>query len=70
MVNLIKSFPVAVGTFDTPTPIGLFTITEKSSWGEGFGARWMRLSVPWGIYGIHGTNKPVVYWGALNHMDA
>ncbi|MCR4429867.1 MAG: peptidoglycan-binding protein [Tepidanaerobacteraceae bacterium] len=53
-----KSFPVAVGTFDTPTPIGLFTITQKDIWGEGFGSRWMRLSVPWGIYGIHGTNKP------------
>jgi len=53
-----KSFPVAVGTFDTPTPIGLFTITQKESWGEGFGSRWMRLNVPWGVYGIHGTNKP------------
>jgi peptidoglycan hydrolase-like protein with peptidoglycan-binding domain len=62
-----KSFPVAVGTFDTPTPIGLFTITEKSSWGEGFGARWMRLSVPWGIYGIHGTNKPWSIGGFESH---
>jgi len=53
-----KRFPVAVGKFNTPTPIGLFTITQKDAWGEGFGSRWMRLSVPWGIYGIHGTNKP------------
>jgi hypothetical protein len=53
-----KRFPVAVGKFKTPTPIGLFTITQKDAWGEGFGSRWMRLSVPWGIYGIHGTNKP------------
>jgi len=53
-----KRFPVAVGKFSTPTPIGLFKITEKGAWGEGFGSRWMRLSVPWGIYGIHGTNKP------------
>jgi len=53
-----KRFPVAVGKFSTPTPIGLFTITQKDAWGEGFGSRWMRLSVPWGIYGIHGTNKP------------
>lgn len=53
-----KRYPVAVGKFNTPTPIGLFTITEKDAWGEGFGSRWMRLSVPWGIYGIHGTNKP------------
>lgn len=27
-------------------------------WGTGFGTRWMGLNVPWGIYGIHGTNKP------------
>ncbi|MCG1013331.1 peptidoglycan-binding protein [Tepidanaerobacter sp. GT38] len=53
-----KRYPVAVGKFSTPTPIGLFTITQKDAWGEGFGSRWMRLSVPWGIYGIHGTNKP------------
>ncbi len=53
-----KSFPIAVGKFNTPTPIGLFTITQKDAWGEGFGSRWMRLSVPWGVYGIHGTNKP------------
>lgn len=62
-----KTFPVAVGTFETPTPIGLFRITEKSKWGEGFGSRWMRLSVPWGIYGIHGTNKPYSIGGFASH---
>jgi peptidoglycan hydrolase-like protein with peptidoglycan-binding domain len=62
-----KTFPVAVGTFDTPTPIGLFTITQKDIWGEGFGSRWMRLSVPWGIYGIHGTNKPWSIGGFESH---
>jgi len=62
-----KSFPVAVGTFETPTPIGVFKITEKSSWGEGFGSRWMRLSVPWGVYGIHGTNKPWTIGGYESH---
>lgn len=62
-----KSFPVAVGTFDTPTPIGLFTITQKDSWGEGFGSRWMRLNVPWGVYGIHGTNKPWSIGGFESH---
>ena len=56
--KVFKRFPVAVGKFNTPTPIGLFTITQKDAWGEGFGSRWMRLSVPWGVYGIHGTNKP------------
>ncbi len=53
-----KQFPVAVGKFNTPTPIGVFTITQKDIWSGEFGSRWMRLSVPWGIYGIHGTNKP------------
>lgn len=62
-----KSFPVAVGTFDSPTPIGVFTIIQKDSWGEGFGSRWMRLSVPWGIYGIHGTNKPWSIGGFESH---
>jgi peptidoglycan hydrolase-like protein with peptidoglycan-binding domain len=62
-----KSFPVAVGTFDTPTPIGAFKIIQKDSWGEGFGARWMRLNVPWGIYGIHGTNKPWSIGGFESH---
>ncbi|MGI6485508.1 MAG: L,D-transpeptidase family protein [Thermoanaerobacterales bacterium] len=62
-----KSFPVAVGTFETPTPIGAFKIIQKSSWGEGFGARWMRLNVPWGIYGIHGTNKPWSIGGFESH---
>ena len=28
------------------------------NWGGGFGTRWLGLNVPWGIYGIHGTNQP------------
>ena len=43
---------------DTPTPLGTFKIIEKAKWGGGFGSRWMGLDVPWGKYGIHGTNKP------------
>lgn len=53
-----KTYPVAVGTNKTPSPVGEFTIVEKARWGGAFGTRWMRLSVPWGIYGIHGTNRP------------
>lgn len=52
------SFPVAVGTRDTPTPIGHWSISRKAVWGGAFGARWMQLSIPWGTYGIHGTNNP------------
>ncbi|EKN67256.1 L,D-transpeptidase family protein [Schinkia azotoformans] len=55
----IKSFSIATGKDDTPTPVGYFTVIEKSKdWGGGFGSRWLGLNVPWGIYGIHGTNKP------------
>lgn len=54
-----KTFPVAVGKAKTRTPVGEWAIIRKSSgWGGGFGTRWMELNVPWGIYGIHGTNKP------------
>lgn len=54
-----SQYPVAVGKYDTPTPIGNFQIIKKSTdWGGGFGSRWLGLNVPWGIYGIHGTNKP------------
>lgn len=54
----VKSYPVATGKINSPTPLGSFIITEKAHWGEGFGSRWMELNVPWGKYGIHGTNKP------------
>lgn len=56
--RLVNSFGVATGKSDSPTPLGSFIITDKAHWGEGFGSRWMELNVPWGKYGIHGTNKP------------
>jgi hypothetical protein len=53
------AYPVAIGKLETPTPIGDFKVAEKHvNWGNGFGTRWIGLDVPWGIYGIHGTNKP------------
>jgi len=55
----IARFPVALGKPSTPTPIGDWKIKRKlSGWGGGFGTHWMQLDIPWGIYGIHGTNKP------------
>lgn len=55
----LHSFPVAVGKPETPTPVGNWRIKRKAmNWGQGFGTRWLGLDVPWGIYGIHGTNKP------------
>jgi len=57
--QLQETFSIAAGTPDTPSPLGVWRITYKAKdWGSGFGTRWLRLSVPWGIYGIHGTNKP------------
>lgn len=56
-----KTYPVAVGRQRqlTLTPIGEWRVIQKSrNWGGGFGTRWIGLNVPWGIYGIHGTDKP------------
>lgn len=54
-----RIYPVAVGKPSTPTPVGEWAIVQKDiDWGGGFGTRWLRINVPWGIYGIHGTNKP------------
>lgn len=56
-----KTYPVAVGRpkASTLTPVGQWRIIHKGgNWGGGFGTRWLGLNVPWGIYGIHGTNKP------------
>lgn len=54
-----KQYPVATGASDTPTPIGTFFINHRFA-GElgGFGTRFLGLTVPWGQFGIHGTNKP------------
>ncbi len=55
----VVRYPVAVGKSSTPSPLGEWKIVQKSlNWGNGFGTRWLGLNVPWGIYGIHGTNKP------------
>lgn len=56
--EVIKRYTIATGKPSSPTPLGTFKITSKERWGEGFGSRWMGLDVPWGKYGIHGTNKP------------
>lgn len=64
----IKQFPVGVGKSKTPSPLGEWKIVNKAvGWGNGFGTRWMGLNVPWGIYGIHGTNKPYSVGGSESH---
>src|SRR5690625_532366 len=64
----IEHFPIAPGTSKNPTPVGDFNVVKKGvNWGSGFGTRWLGLNVPWGIYGIHGTNKP---WSIGSHASA
>ncbi len=54
-----REFTIAAGKPETPSPIGEWKIIDKDyDWGGAFGARWMGLNVPWGNYGIHGTNRP------------
>lgn len=60
-----KLYPVAVGRLDSPTPMGEWVVSEKQAgWHGALGVRWMRLSNPWGNYGIHGTNNP----GSIGYM--
>ncbi|NLY45510.1 MAG: L,D-transpeptidase family protein [Tissierella sp.] len=56
--KVLDTYTIASGKPSSPTPLGSFQIVEKAHWGEGFGSRWIGLNVPWGIYGIHGTNQP------------
>lgn len=65
--SFVKQYYVAVGKPSTPTPSGHWSIIKKSLWGEQFGGHFMQLSVPWGIYGIHGTNKPWSIGQAVSH---
>jgi len=57
--KLYKKYRIAVGKRDTPTPIGDWIVIWKSyRSGDIFGTRFLGLDVPWGGYGIHGTNRP------------
>ncbi len=55
----LRQYPIAVGASGTPSPIGVFRVNSRFMPDmSGFGTRFLGLSVPWGSYGIHGTNKP------------
>ncbi|NLW59880.1 MAG: L,D-transpeptidase family protein [Firmicutes bacterium] len=56
--EIFASFPVAIGKRETPTPVGNWKVINKGQWSGGFGTRWIGLNIPFGTYGIHGTNKP------------
>lgn len=66
-MKIIKTYSIAGGTSKTPSPVGTFKVTFKAAWGEGFGTRFMGINVPWGKYGIHGTNKPNSIGWASSH---
>jgi hypothetical protein len=57
--KLYKKYRIAVGKSSTPTPIGEWIVIWKSfRSGDILGTRFLGLDVPWGGYGIHGTNRP------------
>lgn len=66
--HLVKTFSVGVGTALTPTPLGDWKITQKAlNPGGPFGSRWMRLNIPFGGYGIHGTDNPYSIGKSVSH---
>lgn len=57
--RVVKRYTVATGTDGTPTPIGTYSVNNRFSCDMGgFGTRFLGLNVPWGQFGIHGTNRP------------
>lgn len=63
-----KNYTVAIGKYETPSPVGEFKVLWKETApGGAFGSRWMGLNVPWGTYGIHGTNRPWTIGYAASH---
>ena len=57
--KLYKKYRIAVGKSDSPSPVGEWTVAWKSyRSGDIYGTRFLALNVPWGGYGIHGTNQP------------
>lgn len=66
--EMVKAYVIATGAWDTPTPVGVFTVTHRFS-GQmgGFGTCFLGLNVPWGNYGIHGTNKPESIGSSASH---
>lgn len=55
----VGRWPIAGGKSETPTPLGVYRINRRFLPDpSGFGTRFLGLNVPWGQYGIHGTNRP------------
>ncbi|MDD3654582.1 MAG: L,D-transpeptidase family protein [Desulfotomaculaceae bacterium] len=57
--ELLRQYPVAMGKYETPTPVGNWEIiSQYTNPPDVMGTRWMGLNIPYGTYGIHGTNAP------------
>ena len=77
--ELVKTYPIAVGATDTPSPAGEFTVINHAvnpvyrhdgkvippGKGNPVGTRWMGLSLKG--YGIHGTNVQSSVGKAASH---
>lgn len=65
--RILRRYDVAIGKPDSPTPLGQWKVTWKARhWGGAFGSRWLGLDIPWGRYGIHGTNRPDLIGGEVS----
>lgn len=66
--EVVKKYTIATGKSGYSSPIGNWKIVNKGwNWGKGFGARWLGLNVPWGSYGIHGTNQEWKIGQSVSH---
>ncbi len=64
---ILKEYSIAGGKPETPSPIGTWKVVGMDKWGGEFGTRWLGLNVPWGKFGIHGTNKPGTIGSEASH---
>lgn len=64
--TLYNSYLIAIGKPSTPSPVGKWSITNKTilKGGTVYGTRWMGLSLD--RYGIHGNNNPRVIGQAVS----
>ena len=64
---ILKRYSIASGKLETPSPIGTWKVVGMAKWSGGVGTRWIGLNVPWGKFGIHGTNKPGTIGSEASH---
>lgn len=66
--HLEKSYPIALGSPNALTPNGYWQVISRAiDPGDFFGSRWLGLSIPFGAYGIHGTNNPEAIGKRVTH---